>query len=162
MNEEKTNIGGYPGSQLYEYINNELYEYLPQDLKDNIIETKVLSGHEYGKSTNHVTYDKLYLLSPVELYGESFTENADRGIETSRQLDYYDLKETSLENWGATHKKYNSSEFGTNVYWLRSAVFYPNSTDNSGFYVNNGSEYWSYNRFTSQNVIGVAPAFRIG
>ena len=45
MNKTYTNVGGYPASLMYTYIQNDIYNALPEELKAVIIPTYVVSGH---------------------------------------------------------------------------------------------------------------------
>ena len=59
------NKGGWEYSEMRSVINSDLYNALPSDLKELVINTRVVSGYDgnarfdYG---NFVTNDKLYLL----------------------------------------------------------------------------------------------------
>ena len=62
------NVDGYPASAMYKFVNNNIYESLPKDLKEVIIDTKVVSSHGHSDSMNFISTDKLYLLSTKEVY----------------------------------------------------------------------------------------------
>ncbi len=64
-----TNVGGWPASAMYTYVNTDLYNMLPTDLKNAIIDTTVVSSHGSDDSANFTSIDKLYLLAPKEIYG---------------------------------------------------------------------------------------------
>ena len=111
-----TNLGGWPGSAMYKYINGDtsdhltydgsnatLYSKLPSDLRSAIIDTYTVSGH--GKSDtgtrsddNFESTDKLYFLTAGEIYSDCLTSDCwdtssypyeSSGGTTTRQLDYY-------------------------------------------------------------------------
>lgn len=154
MNSSNTNIGGWPGSEMYSYVNNNIYNALPSDLKGGIIDTYTVSGHGSKDGNNFVSIDKLYLLSTKEVWGNNSGE-FDTAREETRQLDYYKNIGVTISNRNGITKQYQNN--GTNyVWWLRSADSY-NTTD---FYIVNLSSDWS-NSYTN-NALGVAPAFRIG
>ena len=67
MNSTKSNIGGWPASELRTYLNGDFYNNLPEDLKNVIIETKVISGYGYSESVNFTSNDRIYLLSAHEV-----------------------------------------------------------------------------------------------
>ena len=70
MNTTSTNVGGWPASELYTYINNDLYNLFPNTLRNIIIDTTVISGHGVEDTNNISSIDKLYLLSPSEIYSD--------------------------------------------------------------------------------------------
>lgn len=73
MNDTYTTVGGWPASLMRTYINDTIYNSLPKNLKNGIIETRVISGHD-SKDTgtrgdgNYESIDKLYLLSTKEVW----------------------------------------------------------------------------------------------
>ena len=159
MNSTNGNVGGWPASELRTYLNGVFYNNLPEDLRNVIIETKVISG--YGSTsgeTNFTSTDKIYLLSGHEVY-EDGTSNQILEIDTAynntRQLDYYKNKGVTTSSYSGAIKKKTGSSSGS-TWWLRAA----NSYNDSGFlYVyNNG--YWGSSAAIYTN--GVSPAFRIG
>ena len=92
MNEEETNEGGWEDSDMRSYVNNTILNSFPSDLKDLIIDTKVVSGYNAEwDSSNFVTTDKLYLLATGEICenGEDFIITNDTARDLTRQLDYY-------------------------------------------------------------------------
>ena len=164
------NVDGWPASSMRTYVNTDIYNALPQELKNGITNTTVVSGHgSTTGETNFTSTDKLYLLSTHEVW-EDVDGNTSSGIDyndtayaNTRQLDYYvDL--------GVTVGAYNSSTFsydgnysatikqrnGSNSYWwLRSADSYFTNT----FYSVGNRGGWSGS--DAVNTDGVSPAFRI-
>ena len=118
-----TIIGGWKDSELRTYINDTLYNVLPGDLKSVIATTKVISGHISSSSeSNFETQDKLYLLSPAEIFGnfaELDEDGQDTAHGTSKQLDYYKKMGTTTEKNSASIKEYNKT---ANAWWLRLPV----------------------------------------
>lgn len=147
-----TNLGGWPASAMRTYVNDTIYNAMPVDLRNGIISTIVVSSHG-SKDTgtldkgNFTSTDKLYLLSPEEVYGTSFTDN-DSSRGTSRQLDYY-------ANNGVSTSSFSGAIKSDVWWWLRSA----HSTTDNNFYnvIYNGG--WDYRG--AKNSYGVSPAFRI-
>ena len=45
MNDTNTNVGGWPASSMYAFVNYVIYDALPEEIKDAIIDTTVVSGH---------------------------------------------------------------------------------------------------------------------
>ena len=160
MNSENTNIGGWPGSELYAYLQESFYNELPSDLKAVIVPTRVISG--YGNngtdSSNFITIDNLYLLSGVEVFGDGY---ADNSASTTTQLDYYQGMVADKDTPGGgkgysrTYKGYNGSNGERDNWWLRAARF-NNSISFRIVYV--GTLGDSTGALSS---VGVSPAFRI-
>ena len=158
-----TNVGGWPASKMRTYVNNTIYNVLPQNLKENIIDTQVVSSHGSYDSTNFTSTDKLYLLSTKEVWGKEGTSNVinnDTAEAETRQLDYYKDYKNSNGSIGVTTsnssgaiKKYNGSSYN---WWLRSA----HSPDVRTFCRVNSPGDWS-NDFANC-AHGVSPAFRVG
>lgn len=150
MNLTNTSIGGWKESEMRKYINENIYNSLPLKLKNNIIDTMVISLREKGVSTNYITTDKLYLLAFDEIY--------NKGVEyfniKSRQLDYYNDKKVTTTDYAAAEKQYEGK--GIACYTRHADPDYT-----VGFYVvsSYGSRGAQYD-VTSKS--GVAPAFRIG
>ena len=152
MNNSNQSTGGYPGSDpMFNYVTNTVYNQLPQELKNIIIDTTVVSGHgRTAGETNFITPNqKLYLLSTGEVFPTSsgiVAYNTADG--TTRLLDYYELNTNSsdrVKKLGTT-----TSNLG---WWLRS--------------VNNGNDCFgavsgNYSYYGSRTNAGVSPAFRIG
>jgi hypothetical protein len=173
MNTTDTSVGGWPKSGLYKLVNGtdetlysaytinssakssvkSIYMSLPEDLRDVIIDTTVISGRCSGNSANFTSTDKLYLLDSKELYGSSYTiqNNAAKGYE--RQLDYYSNQKVTTSSYSIAIKEYNGS---ATMWWLRSA----SSDDSVDFYgvMNTGGGGWS----SASGTCGVSTAFRIG
>ena len=150
------NIGGWPASELYTYVQNDIYNALPSELKNGIIDTYVVSGHGSSDSANFISTDKLYLLSTKEVWGKEGTSNVinyDTTDAYTRQLDYYKEKGETTLNYSGAIKQYNGSN---SYWWLRAAP----SNISSDFYYVYTNGYWS--NFHANYTYGVAPAFRIG
>ena len=154
MNDTNTNVGGWPASSMYTFVNTDIYNALPSELKSAIIDTTTVSGHgSTSGEENFTSTDKLYLLAPKEIY-TNYSATDDRAKNTTRQLDYYkNLGVTTSNRSGEIKKNGTTGDF----WWLRSA-YAGNSTTNF-FEVSNSGIYTSmYANITS----GVAPAFRLG
>ena len=157
MNPSETNVGGFPASAMYTFLQNDIYNVLPVDLKNIIIDTYVVSSYGRGDSSNFISIDKLYLLATKEVYGKEGTVNTidyDRSDYYTRQLDYYDNIGVTTNNYAGAIKTYN----GSSISWcLRSS----SSNYYNRFYIVIANGYW-YNTISPTNALGVAPAFRIG
>jgi hypothetical protein len=171
-----TNIGGWPASLMYKFINGtdettysayitdsstkssvkSIYMSLPEDLRNVITDTYTVSGHgSTTGETNFTSTDKLYLLSTAEVLaqGTSNTINYDTARDVTRQLDYYSNQKVTTDSYSAAIKQYNGSE---EFWWLRSA----NSYTATGFYTVSSSGDWK--KYVARSTLGVSPAFRIG
>ena len=157
------NRGGWPASEMRTYLNTDIYNALPADLRSVIIPTTVVSGYGSKDSANFTSTDKLYLLSPHEVWEDvdgdisSGIDYYDKSYSNTRQLDYYSSKEVTTSSYSAAIKQNN----GSNAYWwLRSA----RSNYNNAFFRVTGNGHWdgNYTMSTSADTDGVSPAFRIG
>lgn len=156
MNSTRTNVGGWPASEMRTYVNNDIYNALPSELKNGIIDTYVVSGHGPSHSANFTSTDKLYLLSTKEVWRKEGTSNvvtADTAEAETRQLDYYKAQGVTTLNYSGAKKQYNGSNKG---WGLRAA----HSSNSYYFYAVTTTGDWFYN--LANNSTGVAPAFRIG
>lgn len=164
MNSSITNKDGWPGSELYQKLNPKngdttnsvIYNALPEDLKQVIVDTKVISSHGPNDSTNFTSIDKLYLLATKEIWGKDGTSNTindDTSDNQTRQLDYYKSIGITTNNYSGAIKQYQvSSEY----WWTRSA-----RSHYIGYFYRVTSR-GNCNPFTAEGTYGVAPAFRIG
>ena len=93
MNSTNTNVGGWKDSAMRTYANGAFFNNLPEDLRNVIIETKVVSGHgSTTGETNFTSTDKIYLLSAHEVYEDGTSNQVssrDTAWDKTRQLDYY-------------------------------------------------------------------------
>ncbi len=158
MNSTATNVGGWPASEMRGYLNGEFLNMLPDVVKNNLKDTRVITGHGSKETSNSTSVDKIYLLSPKEVFGNADTMNAteyDSASQYTRQLDYYTSKGVSPSRRSNAVKK----ELGGNAYawWLRT----PHSNAYNIFYLIAASSNWS-DRYFATSTYGVSPAFRIG
>ena len=165
MNSTNTNIGGYPATLVYDYLNNTLLGQLPPQLQSAIKPTRVISGYgNNGTDTANFTSinQSLYLLSGEEVFGTDGGGNNfyDTAVGTSHQLEYYSNNSVtySTNSWSGTNydkaiKQYNSSNTG---WWLRPA------SSGSGNHFANVDISGNWNGGNATGTRGVAPAFRIG
>ena len=157
MNTTGTNVGGWPATAMRNYAKGEFLNKLPEELRNVIIETKVISGHgNTSGETNFTSTDKIYLLSAHEIW-EDATSNrvssSDTAYKNTRQLDYYKSKEVTTNNYLNTIKQYNGSN---SEWWLRSG----SSGSKNYFLIVKNDGDWT--NFDARYASGLAPAFRIG
>ncbi len=155
MNSTDTNVGGWPATAMRTYANGAFFNKLPEDLRNVIINTKVISGHGNEDTSNFTSTDKIYLLSPHEVWEKGTDLNPhDNAYNNTRQLDYYKARNvTTDEHWSSVIKWDNEER--ASYWWLRA----PDSGHNF-FLVGNKSGYWGIT--SAYSYVGFAPAFRIG
>ena len=155
MNSTNTNVGGWPASAMRSFVNDTIYNALPEDLRNVIADTYVVSSHGSSDSTNFTSTDKLYLLSTKEVWGKSGTSNTvdyDTAEAETRQLDYYKSIGVTTSNYSGAKKNYQGT---ASNWWVRSAV----SNNGNRFYiVHTGGDWYDYSAHITS---GVAPAFRL-
>ena len=153
MNDTATNVGGWPASSVYTFVNNDIYNAIPSEIKNAIIDTVTVSGHgSTSGETNFISTDKLYLLSPKEIYTD-WSNSSDTAKDLTRTLDYYTNIDVTTSNYKGAIKKNGTS---TGFWWLRTASF---NDDSSFFPVSFMGNSDSINADLTN---GLAPAFRIG
>ena len=153
MNDTNTNVGGWPASSMYTFVNNDIYNAIPSELRNAIIDTTVVSGHgSRSGETNFTSTDKLYLLTLKEIYTNS-SSSYDAAKDLTRTLDYYTSIGVTTSSYSGAIKK---NGINASYWWLRAAYSYGT---NSFLYVDPKGDwqgnYANYSR-------GVAPAFRLG
>ena len=156
MNDTETNVGGWPASSMYTFVNNDIYNAIPSEIKNAIIDTIVVSGHGSKDSGNFTSTDKLYLLAPGEVWNDWKTGNGgkyDTTKDLTRTLDYYTAGGVTTSSYGGAIKKNGTSS----AFWLL-RVAHPN-TNNNFYSVHNTGNWYAVNAISTY---GVSPAFRIG
>ena len=159
MNSTNTNVGGWEASEMRTYANGAFFNNLPEDLRNVIKATKVVSGHgSTTGETNFPSTDKIYLLSSHEVWEDGTSNQVsskDTAWDKTRQLDYYaNIGEgVTTDSYSGAKKKYNNSN---STWWLRAAY---STTDYSFLFVNaSGAQDGTIAYYDH----GLAPAFRIG
>ena len=149
------NVDGWPATTMRTFVNNDIYNAIPDEIKNAIIDTTVVSGHGKSDTENFTSTDKLYLLSTAEVWsqGSSNTISTDTARDVTRQLDYYKNLNTDTVNYSPAIKNNGTS---AGYWWLRAAY----SNINIDFYIVYINGDWNNNG--AYNTHGVSPAFRIG
>ncbi len=162
MNSELSNVGGWPASSMAKYVNSTIYDALPENLKNNILDTMVVSGYGANDVDNFISNNKLYLPSAMEIwdkvndtYGfyDGVMHQFDTAENNTRQLDYYKKIGVNASNYATAVKKYNDE---ASPFWLRT----PEGTGNA-YFIAVGSD-GSFDVRGAVGNYGVSPAFRIG
>ena len=154
MNDTQTNVGGWPATSMRTFVNNDIYNAIPSEIKNAIIDTITISGHgESGEEDidNFTSTDKLYLLSPNEIYKDFYSY--DSAYNLTRTLDYYTAQGVTISSYSGAIKK--KGTIATN-WFLRSASF----SSFSNFFGITSIGNWSSTNANATD--GVAPAFRLG
>ncbi len=152
FNTENSNAGGWEFSEMRTFVNNDIYNNLEEELRNVIIDTYVVSGHEKNATNNYITTDKLYLLATAELWQKVGTSDIgyDSADHLTRQFDYY----ASIP---VTSTNYSGAKKGTG-WWLRSA--HKSSTNYVGNVPSDGATNYYYGHVGMN--LGVSPAFKVG
>ena len=146
------NVDGWPATSMRTFVNNDIYNAIPEELRNRIIDTTVVSGHgSTSGEENFTSTDKLYLLSPKEIY-TNWTSSYDTAKDLTRTLDYYTSIGVTTSSYSGAIKKNRTSAAN---WWLRTATsVYSKSfsyVGSNGNYINTDACYST----------GVAPAFRL-
>ncbi len=150
------NVDGWPASSMYTFVNTDIYNAIPEELRNAIIDTTVVSSHGKTDTTNFTSTDKLYLLSGKEIYSDfpGNYVNYDTAKDLTRTLDYYIANGVTTSNNSNAIKKNKTT---SSAWWLRTA--YSNTSDAFLYVSSDGNWYTNYNPCSTS---GVSPAFRIG
>ncbi len=153
MNDTDTNVGGWPASSMYTFVNNDIYNAIPSEIKNAIIDTTVVSGHGKSDTENFTSTDKLYLLTLKEIYTDWGAISYDTAKDLTRTLDYYTNIGVTTSSYSGAIKKNGTSPAR---WWFRAA----GSSANRNFcgVSSNGRYNTDYATYT----YGVSPAFRLG
>ena len=154
MKDTADNTGGWPGSSMYTFVNTDLYNSLPYILKNAITDTTVVSGHGNTGESNFTSTDKMYLLSPGEVYSDWSTyqySSTDTAKDLTRTLDYYTNASVTTSSYSGAIKKYQSSAAD---WWLRAAEV--------GIAFSRVQKTGARAGIVATSPYGVSPAFRIG
>ena len=147
----QTSIGGWPESDMRKYLNDKssgFYNKLVEKIGDIIIDTKVVSGHaNEDNNSNHVSTDKLYIVSTKEV---GLNVEYDSLKNETRILDFYLNKPNSFRE-----KKLITGNLST-YWWTRSPK---STTEYHYYYISYDGSYWEE---TASYSAGVSPTFRIG
>ena len=158
-----SDIRAYLNGTIFEkeninYNTTGLYSALPNDLKNKIIDTKVVTGYGQDDSSIFTTEDRLYLISPKEIYGSNI-EGYDMAADLTRQFDYYNHIGATSDNYKVTvkYKANHEQSIDENVCWPWLRTPYYQWSGN--FFTQDGTG--RPNSALSTDNGWVSPAFRI-
>ena len=146
------NKDGWPATSMRTYVNSDIYNALPSALRSGIINTTVVSSYGSYDSSNFTSTDKLYLLSPGEVFTD-WSSQYDKARSLTRTLDYYTSKGTTTKSCNDAIKKKDT----TPMSWFTRSAGYNN--EDCFFGISYGCLYDFPN---ASSDYGVSPAFRIG
>lgn len=130
MNPTHDNEGGWPGCEMYTYLNTEIWNYLPADLKAVITPTVKKTNRGHFNQTIEVSTDNLFLFNNVEV---------GWGSNTSTPYCYEGHKYPIFSN-NSSRIKYLSDGAGlASTWWLRC----PNIGNTTNFWFVYGDGYVS-------------------
>ena len=157
INSTSTTKGSWSATTIRTFVNNDIYNLLPTDLKNGILNTNVITGHGNSEDNNSTSTDKLYLLSPIEIYG-SVSTTYDSAINVTNQLDYYKQNNVSLNSYDSAIKNtvVSGGTGSVNAWWTRTPA---QIMDGQFMMVTDTGNL--YSTYLTQE-LGVSPAFRIG
>ena len=159
-NKDNLNMGGYPYSIVYNYLDNVLLDALPQEIKSLIIDTTVISKMD---STNYnpdnLEYIRIgstdYFKLPKKklfLFNKTEVGSNIMNLDISRKLDYYRI---NTKNDDRIKQKINSNgNLVNSSWWLNDPALKSNYSivKSDGSTGNDGATWANC----------VSPAFRIG
>ncbi|MCM1234497.1 MAG: DUF6273 domain-containing protein [Ruminococcus flavefaciens] len=155
MNSSNTNAGGWDGSAMRKNTMSTLLSQLPSDLQKVIKSVNKPASAGGGSSDIVTSSDKLFLLSAIELTGDTVapSTSAPYNLE-GKQYEYYKTVKDGTQNSGRI--KYLSNGVGSACsWWLRS----PYAAFASSFYFVNASG--SVGRYSASFACGVSFGFCI-
>lgn len=169
MNEEDTNVGGWPATSMRKFLNNKNDSTSIINSLDSIIDTnKILntyvisSSGSYAGEENFKSNDKLYLLASHEIWenvdNSSNTLNLfDSAFYNTRQLDFYKEYLNEDGTKGVTVANYSGAiKTGfTTEWWLRTSMLNYDNRFIFVYYDGKGPATLAANK------VGVSPAFRL-
>ena len=156
MNNTATNVGGWTNSYARGTLSS-FYSYLQTELNDYVADTKVISSSGLSDIENGADFltstDKLYILSPIEVFGSMPTGYNDFSLSYTRQLDYYEKIGVNIENTSGAIKYKDNNPVS---WWFRTAM----ATNSYAFYVLFEDTF--SNDGANSNLRYIFPVFRIG
>ena len=157
INSTSSTRGSWSATTIRTFVNNDIYNLLPTDLKNGILNTNVITGHGNSEGNNSTSTDKLYLLSPIEIYG-SVSITYDSANNVTNQLDYYKQNNVSLNSYDSAIKNtvVSGGTGSADAWWTRTPA---QMMDGQFMMVTNTGNL--YSTYLTQE-LGVSPAFRIG
>ena len=171
-NNESNNTGGWPASRIRSTLNGTdsltnssvagtdtldsstaLISCLESSLQAAIVPKAVKSDTVYSDTSanNVTTYDKLWLFSCIEVWGDSGSNNSNLRPNEGSLYQRSSNKGVTTSNYGALKNYYESGS--TNGWWLRS----PHTSVSADAYFVSNSGDWNF--YSATNADGLAPGF---
>lgn len=135
MNSEATNAGGWESCFMRTNRLPELLEEFTAPVKEAVREVSKVTGIGDGKTTTQISTDKLFLVSAVEVYGDSrsYSTADDEGT----QYDYFKSKADLTKKYGGSATRW----WTRSPYTGNSASFIVVNTNSSPFVVSAEQQY---------------------
>ena len=155
-----SNGNAWDEANVRTYLNGNFLKKLPTEVQNLIIYTNTVSNNASVDTIS--TSDKVYLLSPAEIFYGLTGNDADK----TRQLDYYKKLGVTTTSYEKAVKKYNgiSSSWWLRSYYMSSYTLLSNPilampSESNFYYVTSSG---NYDNAFEENTYGISPAFRIG
>ena len=131
MNATDTNVGGFPASDLYDYLNDTIYAALPEDLKSLVV--PIYKWYGTGNNTTNGAWhgSKLWVPLEYELFGdETYAPATEHTTGNARKYPIFTGNASRI-------KRLNNGSGSANWYWEASP--YASSTTHFCIVGSNGS-----------------------
>lgn len=123
INSTNTNVGGFPASDLYDYLNEDIYNALPEDLKSIIV--PIYKWYGTGNNTQNGEWHGCKVWAPLEYEMFGSTTHSPATEHTTGNARKYPI----FTDNNSRIKKLNNGSGQANVYWEAS----PNASNSSQF-----------------------------
>ena len=144
MNSANTNVGGFPASDLYDYLNEDIYNALPEDLKSIVV--PIYKWYGTGNATSNGEWHGCKVWSPLEyeLFGTTtYSPATEHTTGNARKYPIFTDNNSRI-------KKMNNGSGSANDYWEASP-----RADGSANFCNVNSNGTTGDRFGAGNSGGV-------
>ena len=153
MNATDTNVGGFPASDLYDYLNDTIYAALPEDLKSLVV--PIYKWYGTGNNTTNGQWHgcKVWIPLEYEMFGfTGFSPATEHSTGNARKYPIFTDNASRI-------KKLNNGSGEANWYWEASPA--ASSTTNLCYVISDGSANNRSVRYTGGVCFGLcigAPA----
>ena len=123
MNSSDTNVGGFPASSLYDYLNDTIFPNLPEDLKSVVV--PIYKWYGTGNNTTNGAWHgcKVWIPLEYEMFGdETYAPTTERTTGNARKYPVFTDNASRI-------KRLNNGSGSTQRYWEAS----PDASDTTAF-----------------------------
>jgi hypothetical protein len=168
MNYGYSSAGGWGSTLMRSLLNGSVYSVLPSDLRSSIVSVKKYYSSQDGTSTDEssITYtlDKMFLLSPRELYGYSDSTVTcyafeGTGVGHNEQYQFYAGEGVALSNVSLLNNMYMDYDMkppnDSIRWWFLRSIYHKSGSGN----------FWGIDWMggcsgnSADNLEGIVPAF---